>query len=334
MKRMCTIAFDGENFLAPVGERLLDAAMRSGIDLPYDCRAGTCGTCILRLDAGRVLGGDAGRPGYVRACQAHVLTDLEVSIGEELSVLSFSGRVHSLAKLTRDVIEVAVVTDAPAAHRPGQYFRLAFDGLPERSFSPTAPLAAGSRPDDNVLRFHIRQFADGVVSSKFGTRIQIGSPVAIDGPFGISCLEPDRTNRLVLISGGTGFAPVWSIARAALKEFPARSIVLVAGVRQAVDIYMEKALQSVADNSNVSLMMTVDEGPAPHNGISIGRPVEHMPRLEPGDVIHVAGPPPLVDAVTAMAREAGCRVHADAFVPAGDSPGIRSSIRRFFSRAA
>jgi ferredoxin-NADP reductase/DMSO/TMAO reductase YedYZ heme-binding membrane subunit len=59
-----------------VDEPVLDAALRAGLDLPYSCRDGVCGTCRARLTSGRVHQpmADLSRAeldaGYVLTCQA------------------------------------------------------------------------------------------------------------------------------------------------------------------------------------------------------------------------------------------------------------------------
>ena len=45
MARSHQITINGESFAARRGELLLDAALSNGVELPYDCRAGHCGTC-------------------------------------------------------------------------------------------------------------------------------------------------------------------------------------------------------------------------------------------------------------------------------------------------
>ena len=52
MTRSNQITINGSSFLARHGELLLDAALSNGIDLPFDCRAGHCGTCCVRLVSG------------------------------------------------------------------------------------------------------------------------------------------------------------------------------------------------------------------------------------------------------------------------------------------
>ena len=44
----------GYEFDALPGERILYAGLRAGVDLPYECATGTCGTCKAKLVSGRV----------------------------------------------------------------------------------------------------------------------------------------------------------------------------------------------------------------------------------------------------------------------------------------
>lgn len=53
------------------GESLLQAARRQGVDIPYSCESGVCGTCEVTLVSGSVVGGADG-DGRVRACQARL----------------------------------------------------------------------------------------------------------------------------------------------------------------------------------------------------------------------------------------------------------------------
>jgi ferredoxin-NADP reductase/DMSO/TMAO reductase YedYZ heme-binding membrane subunit len=66
-------------------QTILEAAEQHGIELPFECRSGICGQCRTRLVAGRVSmdvqdalsAGDRAK-GFILACQAHALTNVEV----------------------------------------------------------------------------------------------------------------------------------------------------------------------------------------------------------------------------------------------------------------
>ncbi|HSV78531.1 MAG TPA: 2Fe-2S iron-sulfur cluster-binding protein, partial [Ramlibacter sp.] len=45
---------DGRSFACAPGQTLLAAALAAGIDLPYECASGSCGTCRGQLIAGGV----------------------------------------------------------------------------------------------------------------------------------------------------------------------------------------------------------------------------------------------------------------------------------------
>ncbi|CAN5782766.1 hypothetical protein BH11PLA1_BH11PLA1_24160 [soil metagenome] len=64
---------------------VLEASEEAGVNLPYECRAGTCGTCKVRLRSGEVrmevrdaLTAKEEAGGFILACQAKAVSDLEI----------------------------------------------------------------------------------------------------------------------------------------------------------------------------------------------------------------------------------------------------------------
>jgi ring-1,2-phenylacetyl-CoA epoxidase subunit PaaE len=80
-----SITLDGATFdidLAFNGESILDAALKSGADLPYACKGGVCCTCRAKVTEGEVemevnysLEHDEIEKGYVLTCQSHPRTE-------------------------------------------------------------------------------------------------------------------------------------------------------------------------------------------------------------------------------------------------------------------
>ncbi|MDG5758065.1 2Fe-2S iron-sulfur cluster-binding protein [Natronococcus sp. A-GB1] len=76
----------------PTGESIVDAAESAGIDLPYGCLYGACGTCTARLLEGtcthqeppRALKDDVLEGGYVLTCVATPVTDCTLRVGHDV----------------------------------------------------------------------------------------------------------------------------------------------------------------------------------------------------------------------------------------------------------
>ena len=228
MAKTCTVAVNGQTFKAKAGDVLLDAALVNGINISHDCRSGVCGSCLTKVVRGSTILGETAVPGMVHACQARILSDLDIE-SEEVPEISFAdAHVGALRRLAPDVVEVTVEPERRLRYLPGQYFNFKFGGFPARSYSPTRPLRGRPRPQSLTLQ--VRRHERGQVSSQIGREIRAGHPVAIEGPFGSAFFREGKTARLILASSGTGFAPIWSIACAALRENPLRKILVIAGV--------------------------------------------------------------------------------------------------------
>jgi ring-1,2-phenylacetyl-CoA epoxidase subunit PaaE len=85
------LAESGAVLATQTGETLLETLERHGYDPVFSCRAGACGTCRLRLLAGRVRNGDgaglspaARAEGYVLSCVAEPVGDVTLSCSPDL----------------------------------------------------------------------------------------------------------------------------------------------------------------------------------------------------------------------------------------------------------
>ncbi len=77
----------GKSFEVPRGITVLEAAENAGLELPYGCRRGMCGTCVAHVVSGEVhmpgedlfgLLDDERERGYILMCSTYAASDLEI----------------------------------------------------------------------------------------------------------------------------------------------------------------------------------------------------------------------------------------------------------------
>jgi 3-phenylpropionate/trans-cinnamate dioxygenase ferredoxin reductase subunit len=136
------------------------------------------------------------------------------------------------------------------------------------------------------------------------------------GPFGAAYLRANKPGRLVLVSSGTGFAPIWAIAEAAIREDPTRELVMIVGARTIESLYMIPALCRLALFPRVTIIPTVATRQTMSRAIRHGDPISYLPILSSDDTVYVAGHPAFVQAVFDAAQASGAACFADPFLPA------------------
>jgi 3-phenylpropionate/trans-cinnamate dioxygenase ferredoxin reductase subunit len=311
------ITVNGNSFRARRGEILLDAALANGVAMPFECRAGHCGTCCVRLVSGAVQGGKGAEPGIVHACQCRIAGDATLERDDAQGVRTVAGVLASLRPLSADVMEVGIRTTRALPYHAGQYAKVGFQGFPSRPFSITLPLQTARDP--RLVWFHIRRMAPGGVTDALGKRISLGHPVNLEGPYGSAHYRADAASRMVLVATNTGFAPIWSIAVAALRENPQRLMMIIAGGRNLDALYMGPALAQLARFPNVHVVPVCSAAHSLPKSVMPGRPTDYLPILLPSDVLYACGAPGVVEAVKAIAAKAGAVCYADPFVAARES---------------
>src|SRR3979490_1519602 len=106
MRKICKVPLNDEPHLANCRDPVLDWALMNGIDLPHDCRAGVCGACRVRLVEGRVFGGHEHGDDMIHACQARIVSDIEIVTEAVPDQVSMSGQVPELVRLGPALIGV------------------------------------------------------------------------------------------------------------------------------------------------------------------------------------------------------------------------------------
>ncbi len=237
------------------GEAILDAALRQSIALPYGCRGGGCGACKAQLVKGSIsypdglpngLSEEDHNKGFALLCQATANSDLvikskELSAADEIEVKILPCRVKEKTQLNHDVILIKL--QLPKTERlqffAGQYINFLLKNGSHRSFS-----LANAPHDDEFIELHIRHIPDGKFTSEVFEEMKEKDMMRIEGPLGSFYLREDSQRPIILMAGGTGFAPIKGMIEHALKVGCTQPIHLYWGVRAKEDLYMHDLAES------------------------------------------------------------------------------------------
>ena len=325
-------ARNGESeFQCEPGEKILHAGLRAGIELPYECATGTCGTCKARLVSGGVQSEWPGSPGerYLKGeaellmCQCVARDDcvLEVAILKARETVPLPSPVAGVLRgwrhLTHDVAAFDVHLDRPLDFEAGQFALLSLPGIAgARAYS-----MVNFDPGAERLSFVVKKKPGGAVSDwLFGGGVD-GTRVGLFAPLGHATFVPGLQKHVLCVAGGSGIAGMMSILARACRDghFARWDGHVFFGVRSERDAFFLGELQALQSRCPARLAVTValsDEDvpealPAAYPGFAFARGLVHAVAGErmkghfAGIRAYVAGPPPMVDAsLRLLLREA------------------------------
>ena len=304
------------SFIVNEGESILDAAIRQGHNLPYGCRNGECGSCIAEIISGSFFY-DGENPEYIKQetlgikkallCQAKMTSDIEINanlLETEITLKQLPCRVKSTEKLNDTVIRL--ILELPKTERleflPGQYVDFILPGGKKRSFS-----LANSPHQDQILEFHIRYYDGGIFSEYAFNKLKNNAPQRIEGPLGQFTLH-NSDRPIIMIAGGTGFAPIKSIVEYTLKINDPRSIHFYWGARLKPDLYLNEIATQWAEKyphiTYTPVLSEIDnlENWSGRTGYVHEAVIEDYSDLSDHDV-YACGPPPMIDAIVSVFPE-------------------------------
>jgi toluene monooxygenase electron transfer component len=311
-----TVKLNGAgSFLADRGDTLLCAAQRANIGFPYDCSSGGCGNCRFELLSGDVEDLWAEAPGLserdrarnkLLACQCRIKSDVEIRIRTNDEYLpatlpvKANAKVLNVQNLTHDMREITLQTSMPADFKPGQYALLKTGSVGH----PRAYSMSNLPNADGIWQFIIRRVPSGEFTNLLFDTIDKTSTLIIDGPYGLAWLREDAPRDIVCISGGSGFAPMLSIARGATKSVSSRNINFYFGARTPRDVVdISKIESSLGSSSRFNYRIAVsnpEQGWSGSTGFIHELVEQELTGRMDSFEYYVAGPPPMVEAVQEM----------------------------------
>ncbi|WP_162802993.1 FAD-binding oxidoreductase [Ornithinimicrobium avium] len=206
---------------------------------------------------------------------------------------------------------------------PGQYVLVSDenDRFPVRSYSvANAPDPSGS------IRLLVTRVDKGRTSPWLTTSMPLGTSVMLSGPYGTFVVDPRSERPILCVAGGSGLAPVLSLAEAAVLRGTPRSFSVLFSARSEADLMYEDRFASwQAEQPGFRYVRTLTRAPGPP---PVGRVGLVLPEIVPdlsGHDVFVAGAPGLVATVCRVAQDLGCvpgAVRTEAFFadPQGAAP--------------
>lgn len=314
----------GRSFEAEPDEPLLEAALRQGVMLPYSCKNGTCGSCKGRLLDGQVdyphhpplaLDEQEQAAGDILLCQATARSDLTVEAREieavrDIPIHKLPARVIEKTRLADNVMKLLL--KLPRAQRlqflAGQYLDILLPGGKRRAFS-----IASSPAREGEVELHVRHVAGGDFTGWVFDEMQLKDILRIEGPLGTFFVRHDQQDRpMIMMGGGTGFAPLKSMIEDLLAHGDTRPIHLFWGARTRPELYHENLINEwIATHSHIEFTPAISEpgdvrlqdGFAGYVHEAVLEAYENLASHD----VYMSGPPAMVDVAKHRFLEHGVR---------------------------
>lgn len=234
-------------------------------------------------------------------------------------------RVVELTRETRDAITVRLepLEGAPLAFEAGQFLTL---HVPVGGEIVRRAYSLSSAPADGHSSITCKRIEGGRVSTYLNESLREGDVLEVLGPSGTFVpASASGPRHVVLVAGGSGITPCWSIARTLLAREPEARVTLVYGNRSEADVIFKGAIDALAAEEGprfrvVHVLSHPQEAHAGPRGLldgaTFGEIARELDLERDAPEYFVCGPAPMMDAVREALAAAGVaagRVHEERF---------------------
>ena len=245
------LAGSGKQFSVEAGETILSAALRQGVVLPYSCRNGTCASCRGKLVSGSIdypyqppaaLSEEERASGDILLCQAvpqddTIIAAREIDAVGDIPVRILPTRVEDKHQLAASVVRLRL--RLPKGQRlqflAGQYVDVLLQGGRRRSFSLASP-----PHDEEHLELHLRHVHGGDFTGYVFSEMPERAILRLEGPLGTFFVREDSPRPMLMMGGGTGFAPLKAMMEHLIHIGNQRPVHLFWGTRNRDELYLDE----------------------------------------------------------------------------------------------
>ncbi|NOZ09585.1 MAG: 2Fe-2S iron-sulfur cluster binding domain-containing protein [Gammaproteobacteria bacterium] len=208
-------------------ESVLDAALRTGLSLSYNCSNGSCGECRAILIEGElkrcshydyVFSEAEKNQGHVLLCSFTAQTDVTIEAAtnqgaEDIPIQQIRTTVCKIDRVDKRTIILHLKTPRSQNLRffAGQHVTLNMGETRIRNKS-----VASCPCNARFLQFHIHNNPGDEFANYVFNKLKTSDEVIIEGPWGVFTLDDDSTRPIILLAYETGFAPFQSMLEHAI----------------------------------------------------------------------------------------------------------------------
>ena len=327
------------------GETVLDAAFRQGISVMHGCKEGQCASCKSRLIDGDIellkystfaLPESDRDTDHILLCRTLAFSDITVELlnydedllSRSIAVKEIPATLTSVRSLTRDIRLLTLELAAPLRFWAGQYVDVTIPGSGiTRAFSMANAPGDHATGGSTTLQFIIKIYPQGAFSALLDGGLHPGQALVVKGPYGTCFHREGRRGPLLLIGGGSGMSPLWSILQDHAARRDHRPVRFFYGARTRADLFhLEEFTAFAAQLPDFRFIPALSHAEPSDEWTGetgfIHDVVARTLRAEglDGEIdAYSCGPPPMIDAVLPVLQMAGVepeRIYFDKFTPA------------------
>lgn len=215
------------------------------------------------------------------------------------------------------------------AFLPGQFLTFELD-TGEAGKPLIRCYSLSDRPQPDHYRVSIKRVPAGRSSNHFHDHVQVGDLLRVKAPSGHFYLDPHTSHPVVLVAGGIGITPVFSMLAACLAVRPEREVWLFYGVHDGSEMVLRQELEMLASrHPNFHLQRCFSR---PGADDQQGRDYQHAGRVDLARLrmelkhqpyhFYLCGPATMMESLVPDLEDWGIppsHIHYEAFGPASIS---------------
>ncbi|MDX2366914.1 MAG: 2Fe-2S iron-sulfur cluster binding domain-containing protein [Colwellia sp.] len=322
-----------KKFSVPANKSILDEGLAAEMPLLYQCRSGSCSSCICTLNEGDIttINGESStllrsehELGQRLLCvsQAEADCSIDLAYGSKVGTSSaqeVNAFIDSIEHIGVNTVRLTVelAEGSYMDFRPGQFMQINVPGVGTlRSYSPSS-----TNKEFPKMEFLIRLIPGGLMSTYLKEQAEVDQILTLTGPYGAFFLrEEHKRAPHIFVAGGTGLAPILSIIDTIRQSSGVKPKMLLSfgcATPEALfcldDIQLrEQWLPSL--EARICVDHGAQEGHYSGNPVS---PLQEADVTDPNTVAYLCGPQPMINGATSRLIELGVKaenIFAEQFV--------------------